>query len=923
MLAAGQWWLWYRGSDVSWFAFAAMALSEGELGSITGIELNDHPIDDLVGASSDAYVISYDSRAGADTQTITGSLSTVPGLVETWPGLAHVDFKLSTHSSSPIPGQMRLTAKVTGRKIADFRGGAAASTSNPVVIAYDLLINTEFGLGRSTSLVDVADWTAAADHCDTVMADGTFRYEFNGFLYERDLMRAIQTVLGHAMMGLEYDPAGGVYHIVTSRSDLSSVATITEDDWKSHTKWMEIPLPERPNQIVVSYTQEDTFRPASVTIEDPAGMSAGEIRHVEIPLPGCYSASHATRFGIKRYNHAFLERYRWHGDVGPVIADVLPGQIVTLNTRTLSGQLARLITKKQTRPDLYRCEFVEFDAGTDSVAIATDDTPPSVSVDPPDPPISAVKTFGEAGDWDLENLITSGPDDLSGWTPINGASVVYDGGNEWSTITIPAGGSFAGIEFDIGLPDVNQTFVVACLADTSDGDITITWDGLGAGVKGSAVFDGDGEEHRWKFLCKPGAGSTNKIIIVAGQTGSPKTIRVRRFRVQPMNFNTAMYLYEVDSWVEDPGAPLTVDRYVAINHLGREIGSVPVGESSLELRILTLGLALQDPGYAASFVSDPSEGTMIAIGPTGLSADFPTPTTDVEARLFQGVVERQEDTDIAARANGDAMIYNSSTKKWASEAIGVECPVCLPIYVDVKERNSEYNFHGGLLGLVAGGTLTNILTIPATAGIGKLMIVVNAGSDFDGEITVTGTTVDRNTGAETPADTDVLTIDALTTDSSDTDASGNVRHSFTRAYITSKWFKGAVVLSTSNLTLTDVDVYQVSFNQWNDSGEIAVDTLDFTAIATNGAAWAYVYLYLLTVNGDKCRISRTVSLELSSADVDADKSYRLRRGNIGMTIDGTTDGSWIDFFPGPLPNNYWENINALLWANITKPVIIT
>lgn len=245
--------------------------------------------------------------------------------------------------------------------------------------------------------------------------------------------------------------------------------------------------------------------------------------------------------------------------------------------------------------------------------------------------------------------------------------------------------------------------------------------------------------------------------------------------------------------------------------------------------------------------------------------------------------------------------------------------VCLTSYIDVKERGSEWNLHGGLSSLDTGSPLDSTPTdITVTAGIGKLVIVVNAGTDLVGDITVTGTSVNRDTGAETAADTDTITVDALTTDGSDTDAEGNIRHSFTGAYITSKWFKGSVTLSTTDLTLTDVDTYQVAFEQMNDDPNVEMLTADMTAFANNSSAWLYGYLYLLEVTGDKCDISRRGSLELPAADVSANKYYRIRRGSLGVTFDGTTDGFWADIFPGPLNQNYWEDVNIKFWFNLSE-----
>jgi hypothetical protein len=690
MLAAGQWWLWYRTSDSSWDAYAVFALSEGELGSISDIQLNDVDIADLVGSiyRPDKYVLSYDDREGADTQTLPSFLTGtggVPGLNETWPGLAYVAIKLKTTEDSPIPSSIRLTAKVTGRKISDFRGGAAAATSNPVVIAYDLLTNSEFGLARSTSLIDLTNWTAAADHCDTAMADSTKRYEWNGPLYERETFRAIQTVLGHAMMELQWDPEAGKYIIATSESGLSSVATIEESDLRSTPKWREIPLAERPNHVTVYYTREDTFDQASVTVEDPAGVSAADMRRIEIDLPGTYNASIATRFAVKRYNHAATERFRWFMRLGPVIADVYPGELVTLNTRLLSSQLARLVTKKLVAGtvDIWECEFVEYDAATDSTAVATEDTGISVVVDLPDAPTANTKTFGEAGDWDTDDL-AGGPNDLSSWTAIGSSVITYDAVNEWTTITLPSGGPSGNL---CGAKLVLPTFadtplhvftaVVECDGLGFNGNaFTMGWDGLAAQVQGEAEIEGDSAWHRYRIICRPTTSAGNFLFFGgAGHNTSARTMRVRFVRACKITFNAQKYLYERNAWTEHSAAMTTVDHYAAYDRAGFERGEVVVGETELEIQTLSMGShAPPQQAYVQAFPGGPEDLSMVAVGPTGLTSEFPTPTIALEQRLFSGQVKGMEDVDTSGRTDKDVFQYDAASgehKYAAPDALGI------------------------------------------------------------------------------------------------------------------------------------------------------------------------------------------------------------------------------------------------------------
>lgn len=225
---------------------------------------------------------------------------------------------------------------------------------------------------------------------------------------------------------------------------------------------------------------------------------------------------------------------------------------------------------------------------------------------------------------------------------------------------------------------------------------------------------------------------------------------------------------------------------------------------------------------------------------------------------------------------------------------------------------TEQNIHGGIKTLSTGDALNSGSPIAATAGIGKIMLVLNAGSDVAGTITVTGTSVDRDTGVETASDTDDLTVDALTTDAGDTDGNGNTRHSLTGAYITSKWFKGAVTISTADTTFTDVDTYQCSFEQINDTRQFIVDTFDVNFLASHVSAEFDTYLYSIVVTDDKVDVTRISSL--NSGATTNGEYHRLRSGNIGATLAGATDGLFVDGFASG--TNHLESLTLKVWVAI-------
>jgi hypothetical protein len=274
--------------------------------------------------------------------------------------------------------------------------------------------------------------------------------------------------------------------------------------------------------------------------------------------------------------------------------------------------------------------------------------------------------------------------------------------------------------------------------------------------------------------------------------------------------------------------------------------------------------------------------------------------------------------------DGQTNITNSDRiedlRPWlpSPDSTAFNTPIALTTYTETPSRASEDAQHGGIVTLATAQPLDSVPTdIVVSKGIGKVMIVINAGGDVTGSITITGESIDRETGASTPADTDTITVDALSTDGSDTDSNGNTRHSFTGAYISSKWFTGSVTLSTADLTLTDVDVYHVSFEQFNDHPTYFLRTFDANILTTTVNAEFDAYLYSIEVAGDKCNVTREASLNVG-ADGEtaiANRYWRLRRGDIDKELSGATDGIWLDAFYSNTPVDV-EDVTIKVWADI-------
>lgn len=162
---------------------------------------------------------------------------------------------------------------------------------------------------------------------------------------------------------------------------------------------------------------------------------------------------------------------------------------------------------------------------------------------------------------------------------------------------------------------------------------------------------------------------------------------------------------------------------------------------------------------------------------------------------------------------------------------------------------------------------------------------------------------------------DTLTIDALTTDDSDVDANGNPRHAFTGAYITSELFTGSITLSTTDLTLTDVDVYHIAFEQFNDVPSVTIEAFETFLLTTNVLAEFDAYLNSIIVTGDKCDITMEADLHVGAEGIPAvaDRRWTLRRGLLGVALDGSTDGAWAEIYYANTPT-YIEDVYAKVWA---------
>ena len=254
-------------------------------------------------------------------------------------------------------------------------------------------------------------------------------------------------------------------------------------------------------------------------------------------------------------------------------------------------------------------------------------------------------------------------------------------------------------------------------------------------------------------------------------------------------------------------------------------------------------------------------------------------------------------------------------------SITVSHPILIPFDFPVNNKTDLNSIHGSLLinNSEDGIILNSTTPIIGVGGISKVMAVVLAGTDLVGSYTISGTSVDRNTGVETPGDSEIISVNGLSTDNSTIDSNGNTVYSYINGYLSSKWWKGTLTFSTTNLDLTEIRFAQLAFEQFNDSPDLTINSLDTTYITSNVNALMDCYLYTVEVTGSSVNVSMIADLHHETG-LAADNSFRRRKGNLAKEIDGTTDGMFIDLYLNPINQTYFSSFSCKVWATKTETV---
>lgn len=213
-----------------------VALAEGEVHSINDVFLNDIVHNDSEWGGT---VTAYKDKIGADNQTAHSAL--VSEFSE-WTndhrlrGVANVYLKIRFDQEvwSGVPD---ITADVKGLKVYDPRDGSTAWSDNPALCLRDYLINSRYGRGIPSSMIDDDSFEAAANYCEEIVtfknADGTNfqekRFTCNGVLSpDESAIDNVKKLLSSCRGTLVF--SSGKYKLVLDKPETAIAFNFNDDN---------------------------------------------------------------------------------------------------------------------------------------------------------------------------------------------------------------------------------------------------------------------------------------------------------------------------------------------------------------------------------------------------------------------------------------------------------------------------------------------------------------------------------------------------------------------------------------------------------------------------------------------------------------------------------------------------------------------
>ena len=310
-------------------------------------------------------LIEYWFHSGTNTQVVDPNISSVLDGKFTDPmvNTAYILFKIE-YDNKVFSGVPSRTVVLKGLKLYDFRTELTIWSQNPVVILYDYLTNTRYGLGWSPTLLDVglgSTWESAADYCDIdEPCNGKPRYYIDYYVGSQLKSQSIiETILSHFRGSISWF-GGKIYLRYTDLRYEAPVFSIVDDHIARAADGKDMVSVSQPNSygipdgLVVKYFNKRN----NWTLDDfPIGDSNGNIQ--QIMFNAFSDRGLAYEFGL--YS---LERSRLSKTISIVLRpnlielDINDVGLLQSTELALEGQLVRVKESSITSDGLVSIVFV-------------------------------------------------------------------------------------------------------------------------------------------------------------------------------------------------------------------------------------------------------------------------------------------------------------------------------------------------------------------------------------------------------------------------------------------------------------------------------------------------------------------------------------------------------------------------------------
>ena len=240
------------------FLYMAIVFCEGEIQAITDILIDDKPTTDPKFAYTDS--ISFNSYLGSDSQT-ADPVFIAAGIGWTsnhrLRGLAYIAIRLKWNQDA-FNGIPNITAVVQGKKCYDPRTTTTIYTQNPAIALRDYLVNTRYGKGLASGLIDDASFIAAANKCDAAVSKYTGAvgtepiFKFNAIINTGETLFNNVKVFLASMRGI-FPFSDGKYSLVVE-DDYASTFAFTIENILSDINVTSIAKSQQYNRVTAKFT---------------------------------------------------------------------------------------------------------------------------------------------------------------------------------------------------------------------------------------------------------------------------------------------------------------------------------------------------------------------------------------------------------------------------------------------------------------------------------------------------------------------------------------------------------------------------------------------------------------------------------------------------------------------------------------------